>query len=408
MSTRRRITYKMYPNKGQLQALEQMHFLHRQLYNACLEERIDAYRKHKKSIGFHDQCKSLTEIRGFDAAYAQINAQSLQVTLKRVDLAYKAFFRRVTAGKTPGFPRFKSKNRFSGFGYKTHGDGFRFTPGADWVNGTLRLSGIGDITVRGQARTQGRVVACDVMRRVDGWFVSIVIECEPTRKGGERVCGMDWGVETFLTLAYGEDDFDSVENDRLYQQHKDKISQKQRELARGKRGSKTSQKRRKALAKLHRKLANKRKDRAHKVSHRLVREHGVIFTEELSIANMVRSAKGDEANPGKNVAQKAGLNREILDTAPAMFLSMLEYKAEEAGIWVVYLNTRKHKFSQSCPSCGVVRKKRLSERRHKCDDCGADMSRDQASALQMLMVGRNEHGDGNAPGLCPETPSLAA
>jgi len=100
------------------------------------------------------------------------------VTLKRLDLAFKAFFRRVEAGEEPGFPRFKA-NRFPGFGFKTHGDGFRFTPGKDWRHGKLRLSGVGEMTARGEARTPGRVVCCDIQRKVDGWYLSLV--------GGVRV-----------------------------------------------------------------------------------------------------------------------------------------------------------------------------------------------------------------------------
>src|SRR5215468_5721480 len=101
------------------------------------------------SISYADQCKSLTTIRQQDPAYLAVNAQSAQVTLKRLDLAFKAFFRRAAAGKEPGLPCFKAKDRFPGFGFKTHGDGFRFTPGKGWCHGQLRLSGVGDALAAG-------------------------------------------------------------------------------------------------------------------------------------------------------------------------------------------------------------------------------------------------------------------
>lgn len=102
----------------------------------------------------------------------------------------------------------------------------------------------------------------------------------------------------------------------------------------------------------------------------LVRRHSLIVTEELRIKNMTGSARGTVEEPGRQVAQKAGLNRAILDTAPGLLLSLLDYKAEEAGCRVIKVNTRKWKPSQTCPDCGVIRKKSLFERMHVCDDCG--------------------------------------
>ncbi|WP_431857272.1 RNA-guided endonuclease InsQ/TnpB family protein [Azospirillum sp.] len=128
-SVHRRVTSRLYPSVTQAAALERMCGLHRALYNAALEERISAYRKAGLSLSFADQCKSLTQIRHEHLEYLALNAQSAQVTLKRLDKAFAAFFRRVKAGQTPGFPRFKGRDRFPGFGFKTHGDGFSFRPG---------------------------------------------------------------------------------------------------------------------------------------------------------------------------------------------------------------------------------------------------------------------------------------
>ena len=126
---------------AQERALWEFHKLHCDLYNAALEERISAYRLAGKTIGFAAQYPE----------HRALNAQSAQVTLKRLDLAFGAFLRRVKAAKEPGFPRFKSYDRFSGFGFTHHGEGFRFTPGPNWRNGKLRLSGR-------DARTPGKVL----------------------------------------------------------------------------------------------------------------------------------------------------------------------------------------------------------------------------------------------------------
>ena len=167
----RRVTYKLYPSPHQVIGLFRLCELHRKLYNAALFERIDAYDKQSISISYLNQAKSVTEIRKFDSDYRGINAQSLQVTLKRLDEAFGHFFRRVREGaEEPGFPRFKSKNRFPGFGYKSHGDGFKFVPGKNWKNGKLTLSGIGTMQARGEARTPGTIKRVDIMRKSDGWY----------------------------------------------------------------------------------------------------------------------------------------------------------------------------------------------------------------------------------------------
>ena len=401
----RRVTYKLYPSLSQAAVLERTCDLHRSLYNAALEERIEAYRKAGRSIGFSDQCKSVTAIRLDDPAYRSLNAQSLQVTLKRLDHAFQSFFRRVKAGQTPGFPRFKGRDRFPGFGFKSHGDGFRFTPGQGWRHGTLRLSGIGEMQARGEARTPGEVVCADVQRKANGWFLSLVAACEPHRECvGETIAGLDWGVETYATLCTGPMQFGEVENDRFLAAEQEALKGEQRGLSRALRGkrSKRAARARKLLARRSRRLANRRKDRTHQVTARLVREHAMIVTEDLSVRNMTASAKGTVEAPGRRVKQKAGLNRAILDTAPGSFLSNLRIKAEEAGCVLVLIDPREHKPSQTCPVSGEVRKKGLGERTHTLPD-GRVISRDQASAWVLWNIGLEL-----AAGANPETALRAA
>jgi putative transposase len=363
----RRVTYKLYPSVKQADAMERVCDLHRALSNAALQERCDAWRLSKVAIGFAAQCKSLTQIRREDPAYLKLNAQSLQVTLKRLDLAFGHFFRRVKAGQKPGFPRFKGKDRFPGFGFKSHGDGFKFEPGANWQHGKLRLSGIGTMRVMGEARTPGQVVCCDIQRKADGWYLSLVVACEPHReRTDDLVAGLDWGVETLATLCHGPMEFEQVENDRLLAQEQDAIKHAQRALSKRLRGkrSKSAAKAKRLLAKRNRHLANRRKDRNHKTTATLAASHAVIITEDLSIKNMTASARGTVEEPGKNVRQKAGLNRAILDTSPGNWLSLLTTKAEEAAGRVILADTRAEKPSQTDPIDGSRRKKTLNERDH--------------------------------------------
>jgi putative transposase len=159
----RKVTYRLYPTASQESRMHEVKELHRQLYNAALQERIDAYKK-GVTITKGNQEKSLTIIRAEHEEYRALNAQSCQVTLKRLDDAYKHFFRRVGLGQTPGFPRFKSSNRFRGWGYKKHCDGFKLESGDKMSHGRLRLSGIGLIRMRGKAKTVGIPKTCEILR----------------------------------------------------------------------------------------------------------------------------------------------------------------------------------------------------------------------------------------------------
>jgi len=380
----RKVVYRLYPSRSQDAALLDMLGLHQRLYNAALEQRIAAWRLRRKSLSAYVQMRDLTDLRAEDERYAGLNAQSAQVTLNRLHLAYGAFFRRCKKGETPGFPRFKAFDRFSGWGYKTHGDGFGFTPGDGNRHGKLRLSGIGTIAVRGRARTPGIVKTCEIQHKAGRWYASISILCEPAREAGTDAVGLDWGVQTFATLAHENGTYSSVENPRFFTEMKVALETAQQNLARKEKGSKNRMKARRIVAGIHRKTAAKRHNFLHQASANIIAHCNLIATESLTIKNMVRSAKGTLESPGRNVAQKAGLNREILATAPRAFFDMLRYKAAEAGIAFIEVPSRKVKPSQTCSGCGARRKKTLSERQHVCV-CGLVLSRDQNAARVNLL-----------------------
>ena len=412
----RKVTYRLYPTKHQKSLLDDLLVAHQRLYNAALEHRIWAYRSHKDSINFSQQCLELTQLRKEQPEYEKINAQSCQVTLKRLDWAFQHFFRRVKTGKEKaGFPRFKSLNRYPGWGYKTHGDGWRLLAGEGQRNGKLRVSGVGKITIRGKARTPGNPKTMEIRHKNGQWFASITLNCEPKRKSGQKSAGLDWGVESFSTLAFEDGTTETIKNPRHINQAIDQLRRAQRDLSRKKRGSNNRIKARRKVTVLHAKVANKRSDFLHKKSAQLVSELQLIATEKLNIKGMTSSARGTKENPGKNVKQKAGLNRSILDTSPAAFLQMLRYKAEEAGIEWVEVPTRKVKPSQTCHVCSRQSKKNLSDRIHECE-CGVRCGRDENAARVMLAwaykkLSRREPawcGGGSLdPPLKHETPSAA-
>lgn len=383
---KRKVTYRLYPTARQAESLVTLLWRHQQLYNAALEERISAWQKAGKSISYAEQCASLTILRNELPEWAEPNCSSQQMTLRRLDKAFSAFFRRVKAGQTPGFPRFKSLKRFPGFSFKSHGDGWKFTPKEKWKHGTLRISGVGHVSCRGQARQGGRICASEILHRDGQWFLSLTIE--PTEIVRERaaheVVAMDWGVETLLSCVYESGKTKEIENPRWYQGSKDHIAGLQQALSRKKRGSNRRKHAAKQLRCAQQKQARRRLDTLHKLSNNIAREHSLVAMEELFVKNMTRSASGTVEEPGKNVAQKAGLNREILDTAPALLTQLLRYKVlETGGMWVV-APTRKLKPSQTCPVCGSRQKKGLSDRVHQCQKCGHTEPRDTASARVVL------------------------
>lgn len=384
----RRNTFRLYPTPKQAEALGEMLRSHQQLYNAALEERIDCYRKTGESLSFVAQCKSLTVLRKEFPEWAEAaNCSSQQMTLRRLDKAFAAFFRRVKAGQAPGFPRFKSLARFPGFSFKSHGDGWRFTPGTDWRHGTFRVSGIGHLRARGRARQGGEVRASDVLHRDGRWYLSLTLDIgTPQRqRTGDAAMAFDWGVETFLTgLDHAEREV-RLENPRWWQAEKDRVTGLQHAVSRKR--NKRSNRRRKAVRRLsaaRAKTARRRLDWAHKEAAKLASRFALVATEELCIANMTRSAAGTKEEPGRNVSQKAGLNREILDTAPALFTSLFRLKVMETGGEWVEVPTRKLKPSQRCPACWSLAKKSLSDRTHACAECGHTESRDLASARVVL------------------------
>ena len=371
----RKVTYRMYPGKVQEEALLNLLGLHQRVYNTALEDRIRVYQETSRSASFAGQCKDLTQWRKQCESVAGVNAQSLQVTLKRLDLAYQAFFRRVKAGEEePGFPRFKPIQRFSGWGYKTHGDGWRLHAGEKMKHGHIRLSGVGMVKLRGKARIEGNPKTCEILHKAGKWYASVTIECSPQRACGTQAMGLDWGLETFATICDNDGLTHSVANLRHLKQELAKLKMLQQSVSRKK--NKRSNARRKAVklvANLHAKVANKRKNFNHQTAASLVEQYGLISTEALSVKNMTASG-------GK---YKKGLNREILSAAPTQFLNLLKSKAEEAGAVWVEVPTRQVKPSQTCHRCGIQRKKLLSERQHSCD-CGARCSRDENAARVML------------------------
>jgi putative transposase len=336
----RKVRYRLYPSKKQAGRMTEMLRLHQRLYNCALEHRISLYNDPNVSIDFSEQCRQLTVLRADCPEYNEINAQSEQVILKRLDLAYKAFFKRIKKGEKAGFPRFKSFDRFKGWGYKKHGDGWRFTASKESINRTMRISGVGNLQCRGRARKNdfskdrypGIPKTMEVIHKSGKWYASVTSKREmPERASGKDIVGIDWGTSKFLTIVDSFGNVAETKNPRLMKSVEDKLKRSHRVLSRRKKGSANRLKAKCKLVRIHEKLANKREDHLHKKSAQIVRSCRLIATEDLNVKAMTASGG----------AYKKGLNRSILDTSPGEFFAKLRYKAEEAGIQYERIPTRK-------------------------------------------------------------------
>ncbi len=414
----RKVTYRLYPTTKQENALLTTLRLHQQLYNAALEERIGAYKKRKISLSYVDQAKKLTELRANCPEYKALNAQSEQVTLTRLDLAYQHFFRRVKSGEEQvGFPRFKSLDRYPGWGYKTHGDGWKLVVGNKGKHGALRISGVGQVKIRGQARNSGTPKTMEVLCKQDRWYASVTFVTTPERSNGTAAIGLDWGLETYATIVSNEGATVAVENPRTLRKQLKVLKTEQRSLSKKKRGSKNRNRSRLKVARLHAKVANQRKEFLHQTTAQLVKTSALIAVEQLNVKNMTASGG----------AYKKGLNREILSAAPSGFHQMLKYKAavsavalakeEEAGVEWIEIPTRQVKPSQTCHMCGRQEKKSLATRMHVCI-CDCMCSRDKNAAHVILNWALTGKATGWEPTRCGgetivapkkhETPTITA
>jgi len=375
--------YRLYPNHSQRQALDRTLEVHRQVYNAALQERREAWKRCRVSIRYTDQAKQIKEIRTFDPDVAWCNYSALQQTLRRLNKAFDAFFRRVKAGEKPGYPRFKGKSTFKSVSY-VYGDGLKLRGDRLYIQrvGLVRLFQHRPIPDDGTIK-----MAVLKRDRVGNWYVILQVELpdpEPAA-GTDPAVGIDMGLIHFLTLSNGR----VIENPRWFRQAEEKLACLQRKRARCKRGSKRYRQWSRQIRRLHQRIADKRRDFQHQLSTRLVREFGFIAVEKLNVNGLCRSH----------------VSKSMADAAWTQFLSMLAYKAEKAGTLLIRVDPGRT--SQICSHCGCVVSKPLSERQHHCPRCGFTTPRDVNAALNILSRGRGRTGPPRKGFPAPATAGVA-
>lgn len=367
---------RLHPNATQRAMLERILADNCETYNAALQERKEAYKLERKSISYYDQQAELTELRK-DERFQWIACDIQRDPLRRVDRAMKAFFRRCKARQKPGFPRFRSRQRYDSFAFSLPVCRER----------SIKIPNVGDIRARGGRSISGKPKQCTIKRDGNRWTASVVCDIGPApeKVAVSRPVGIDVGLTTLATLSDGIE----IQNPRWTKHYEGRIAAKSRELATKKRGSKNRLRAKEALRRAHQSSANARLNYIHHVSKWIVANYDLIAHEDLKIRNMSRSARGTIEKPGTNVAQKSGLNRSIMDAAWGLLIWCITYKAESAGRWVVPVNPSGT--SQICSGCGKKVPKKLSDRVHSCD-CGLVLGRDHNAGINILALGMSVVG----------------
>jgi putative transposase len=371
-SVRKTYKYKLQPTAEQERELERTLMLCRTLYNVALEQRITAWQRCHVSVSRFEQEAELKAIRAELPEYAAIHSHILQDVLARLDTTYQAFFRRVQRGERAGFPRYKGRDRYRSFTFKEYGNGARVD------NRYLVLSKIGRVPVRWSRPLEGTPKTVTIIREADGWYVAISCAEVPLKAlplTGQET-GIDLGLESFATLA----DASQLSNPRIFRVAELNLRRAQRRVSRRTKGSKRRRKAVQLLAKAHQRVRRARTDFHHKEAHKLVQAYDVIYHEALQVANLLKNHH---------------LAKAIADVGWSSFLSILTFKAAEAGKQVVAVNPAFT--SQACSGCGILVHKGLSVRWHMCPECGARLHRDHNAARNILVWGREHSGAGQAP-----------
>lgn len=354
-----------------------------ELYNAALEERRGAWSWEHRSVSYVDQCRTLTELREERPEVLEGGVVVCRGTLKRLDRAFAAFYKRCQKGESPGYPRFKSAKRF---------DSLQWEDSSGWrvqeQDHRLKLLGIGAVKLNLHRPLRGVPKAVTVRREGRHWYVSVRCVEVPAEvlPSTDAEVGIDLGVEVLVATSDGQ----TIAATRPLKRAASRLAESQRALQRKQRGSRRRKKAVAEVARLHRKVARQRLDVLHKLSRQLVDDNGVIVHEHLQVKSMSRRPKPKAVEDGSFIpngaAAKAGLNRSILDSGWGILTSMIAYKAEEAGRQVIEVDPRNT--SRRCNACGFVAESNRKGQVFYCLACGHGDHADVNAARNILRAGR--------------------
>jgi len=359
MKINKAFKFRIYPNSQQKQFLAQSFGCARFVYNHFLRQRIDYYAENAKGLNYFNNSAALTLLKKEpEFEWLQdVNSQSLQQTLRNLDVAYNNFF-----NKRAEFPKFKKKSNKQSFSVPQHfaiHDNFLDIPKCKGIKIKLHR----DI--------EGTMKSITISRTPSGkYFASVLCELdipEPTFSGGE--IGIDYGVKAFITTSEGE----VIESPNYLRKSEKKLKKLSRSFCKKQPNAKNRYKAQKLLARQHEKVSNQRQDFLHKLSKQLTCNNQAIYIESLAIRNMI---------------QNHCLAKSISDSGWNTFVNMLKYKGNWYGCHIVEID-RWFPSSKRCHVCGYINDNlTLKDRSWLCPECNANHDRDINAAINILTFGR--------------------
>ena len=368
-----RYNFRLYPTPGQRIALAKAFGCARVVYNDGLRIRQEAFKAGLPYIKDADlQKQVITEAKKTPerAWLSEVSSVVLVQSLNDLHKAYRNFFASVT-GKRKGPkiapPKFKSR--------KDNRQAIRFTRNAKFAitaGGKLRLPKIGDVKVKWSRALPAEPSSVTVVKDSAGrYFASFVVEVpgEPLPETTGEV-GIDLGLTHFAVLSNGK----KIASPKFLRRAERRLRKAQKALSRKQKESNNRAKARLRVAKLHAKVADARRDFAHKLSTAIIRENQAVFVEDLSVSGLARTR----------------LAKSVHDAGWGQFVAMLEYKAARYGRTFARVN-RFAPTSQVCSACGALDgPKPLHIRSWTCKECGTVHDRDVNAAKNILAAGRAE------------------
>jgi len=376
MKQRQAFEYELKPNGEHERFMRKSAGACRFVFNKALVIQIENYEASNKYISYVSMAKQLTKWRNSPETpwLSEAPYHSLQQALKDLDRAFKNFF-----AKRANFPRLKKKGR---------GSSFRFPDPSqiklDQNNSRIFLPKLGWIHYRKSREVIGELRNVTVKKRGEKWFISIQTERELTRptEAPTTAVGIDVGINRFATMSDGS----YIAPLNSFKKHQDRLRHHQQELSRKVKFSQNWKKEKAKVQKIHIGVANARKDFLHKITTTISKNHALVCIEDLQVSNMSKSASGTQENPGKNVRQKSGLNRSILDQGWGMFRSQLAYKLEWNGGMLLAVPPQYS--SQECPACHhIAKENRKTQAQFACVSCNYKNHADVVGAMNTLERG---------------------
>ena len=369
----RAIKIRLYPNKTQTEQFNKLLGCYRVVYNQCLNKKIKSYEENKTSENLTTLGKFFHHELLKDDNFSWLREQNTKVLKQAINdmlTAYKNFF---TSHR--GYPKFKSK--------KDNKQSCRFELGAiskrnDYASYRLSLANIRNVKFRCSEkyanylqRHKANIRQATLSKLPCGeYYLSILVDGSLTHqvKNTDNSVGIDLGVKDFVITSDGE----TFDNLHFKKSEKSKIKRLQRQLSRKQKGSRNRNKARIRLAKVYKRINDRKQYYLHYVSNSLIDDNQVICMEDLNVKGMVKNHK---------------LAESILEMNFGEFRRMLEYKSKWYNRKIVFVD-RFYPSSKTCHSCGYVNKQLcLSDREWKCPNCGAVVERDYNAALNILDEG---------------------